>query len=52
MKTFDITQDKEALDILNAILSNHGIAELKIEKDKIIVIEIKRSVRTSKPQDR
>lgn len=50
MKVYDIRQDQEAIEVINAILLNRGIAEIKIEKDKIIVIEIKRQVKTSRPK--
>ena len=35
----------DIIDIIDAILSNKGIAEIKIEKDRIVVVEIKRTLR-------
>ena len=34
--------------IINQILDNHGIAEVKKERDGIAVVEISRKLRTSK----
>ena len=50
----DIRENKEALDALNAILSNHGIAEIKDESrngepPNLVVVEVSRSVKTKKP---
>lgn len=45
----DIRKNQEILNILNAILNNNGIAEIKQEgKGNICVVEIKRQLRTSK----
>ena len=35
----------DIIDIIDAILSNKGIAEIKVEKDRIVVVEIKRTLR-------
>lgn len=34
------------LKVINAILNNEGIAEVKIEKGKLTVVELGRSVRS------
>lgn len=49
----DIRENKEALDALNAILSNKGIAEIKDESrngepPNLVVVEVSRSVKTKK----
>lgn len=46
MDNFDIRNYNDILDILNVILSQKGIAELKIEKGCTpVVVEIKRQKR-------
>lgn len=35
----------DIIDIIDAILSNKGIAEVKVEKDRLVVVEIKRTLR-------
>ena len=35
----------DIIDIIDAILSNRGIAEIKVEKDRVVVVEIKRTLR-------
>ena len=49
----DISKMPEIVVILNNIINNGGIAEIKNEKrkgqDNIVVVEITRSVKTKKP---
>lgn len=50
----DIKKNDEVIETVNAILNNKGIAEIKNEvrrngDDNIVVVEIKRQVRTRKP---
>lgn len=50
----DISRNAEVIEVVNAILNNRGIAEIKNEvrrngDDNIVVVEIKRQVRTRKP---
>ena len=47
----DIREKTEAVDAINAILNNHGIAEVKIEgkNTEPTVVEIKRTLKTQKP---
>jgi len=49
----DISKMPEIVAILNNIINNGGIAEIKNEKrkglDNIVVVEITRSVKTRKP---
>lgn len=42
----DIKKDEVAVHAINAILENKGIAEVKIERGNITVVEIKRTVKT------
>ena len=48
----DIRKRQDVLDIINTILNNGGIAEVKNESRKagenIVVVEIKRTVKTKK----
>ena len=37
----------KALEIINSIINNRGIAEVKMEGDKLVVVEVGRSVRYS-----
>jgi len=48
----DIRQNDEAVEAINAILNNHGIAEVKIEGKNTVptVVEIKRTLKTKKPE--
>jgi hypothetical protein len=46
----DIAKNQDVIKIINAILNNEGIAEIKNEakkgKENIVVVEIKRQVKT------
>lgn len=48
----DIRNMPEVVEVINAILNNHGIAEIKNESRKddanIVVVEITRSVKTKR----
>lgn len=48
----DIREHPEVIDIINAIINNHGTAEIKNEARKgdtnLVVVEIVRSVKTKK----
>lgn len=44
----DVRKNTIAIEAINAILSNDGIAEVKIEKGGIAVVEIKRTLKTPK----
>lgn len=50
----DIRKDNDACEQINAILNNNGIAEIKNEGKNdtvnIVVVEIKRTVKTKKKQ--
>jgi hypothetical protein len=46
----DVREMPDVIVTLNAILNNKGIAELKQEKNGITVVEIKRTLKTPKPQ--
>lgn len=48
----DIRRNDEAVEAINAILNNHGIAEVKIEGKNVVptVVEIKRTLKTKKPE--
>ena len=51
----DVRKRPDILDTINAILNNSGIAEIKNEirrdgKENLVVVEIKRTVRTRKPE--
>lgn len=51
----DIAKRKDIIEVLNAILNNGGTAEVKNERkrdlpENIVVVEIKRTVRTKKPE--
>ena len=53
----DIRKRPDILDLVNAILNNQGIVEIKNEvrrdgTDNLVVVEIKRQVRTKKPEMR
>lgn len=53
----DIKNRPDILDLINAILNNQGIVEIKNEvrrdgTDNLVVVEIKRQVRTRKPETR
>ena len=53
----DIRKRPDILDLVNAILNNQGIVEIKNEvrrdgTDNLVVVEIKRQVRTKKPETR
>lgn len=53
----DIKNRPDILDLVNAILNNQGIVEIKNEirrdgTDNLVVVEIKRQVRTKKPETR
>lgn len=42
---------RKSTEAINAILKNHGIAEVKIEKDAVVVVDISRKVKCKEPQD-
>ena len=44
----DIRDNPEIIEIINSIVNNHGIAEIKKERDGIAVVEINRKLRTTK----
>ena len=45
----DIREHQDVIDILNAILNNKGIAEIKMERGETpVIVEIKRTLRTQK----
>ena len=44
----DISKETEVIEVINQILNNHGIAEIKKERDGIAVVEISRKLRTTK----
>ena len=44
----DISKEAEVIEVINQILNNHGIAEIKKERDGIAVVEISRKLRTTK----
>lgn len=52
MPQIDIRQYTEVIDLINNILNNKGIVEIKNEgrnnKVNIVVVEIKRTVKTEK----
>ena len=54
MPQIDIRKDNDACEQINAILNNNGIAEIKNEGKNdtvnIVVVEIKRTVKTKKKQ--
>lgn len=41
----DIRENKEVIEMINKIINEGGIAEVKVEKHGISVIEIKRKLR-------
>ena len=43
----DIRDNPELIEIINSIINNHGIAEIKKERDGIAVVEITRKLRTT-----
>ena len=45
----DIREQREAVEAINAILNNHGIAEIKIESGAVkpTVVEIRRTVKVN-----
>lgn len=42
---------RKSTEAINAILKNHGIAEVKIERDAVVVVDISRKVKCKEPQD-
>lgn len=36
---------RKSTEAINAILKNHGIAEVKIERNRVVVVEISRKVK-------
>lgn len=48
MTKLDIRDNPELIEIINTIVNNHGIAEIKKERDGIAVVEITRKLRTTK----
>lgn len=44
----DIRENAEAIGIINSILNNGGIAEVKIEKKAVAVVEIRRTLKTNR----
>jgi hypothetical protein len=50
VRLLDVREMPDVIVTLNAILNNKGIAELKQEKNGITVVEIKRTLKTPKPQ--
>jgi hypothetical protein len=53
-KTIDIRDYPEVIEIINGIINNHGVAEVKNEKRQgevnLVVVEISRTVKTKKPK--
>lgn len=48
----DIRDDKELIDVINASINNGKIIEIKQESNnKLVAVEITRSVRHAKPID-
>lgn len=45
MKTYDVKENEQAIQIINSIINNGGIAEIKVENKGIAVVEIKRTLR-------
>lgn len=45
----DVREHSEIISAINAILNNKGIAEVKQEKNGLSVVEIRRTLKTSKP---
>nr|DAE12287.1 MAG TPA: hypothetical protein [Siphoviridae sp. ctMgg26] len=45
----DVREHGEIISAINAILNNKGIAEVKQEKNGLSVVEIRRTLKTSKP---
>ena len=48
MTKLDIRDYPELIEIINSIVNNHGIAEIKKERDGIVAVEITRKLRTTK----
>lgn len=44
----EICREAEAVKAINAILNNRGIAEVKIERGEVVVVEISRTLKTAK----
>lgn len=42
----DIRQSTDTIEAINAALNNKCIVEVKVERDRIVVVEIKRTVKT------
>jgi hypothetical protein len=55
IQQIDIRNDAEICEQINAILNNKGIAEIKDEgkgdRPNLVVVEIKRTVKTKKKSD-
>lgn len=48
----DVREMPDTLKIINAILNNQGIAEVKVERgNHVTVVEVKRTVKTPKPEN-
>ena len=43
----NIAEYEKTLETINAIVTSGGIAEVKIEKTKLVVVEVGRSVRSA-----
>ena len=43
----NIAEYEKTLETINAIVTSGGIAEVKIEKTKLVVVEVGRSVRST-----
>jgi len=48
----NIEENKEAIEAINAILKNKGIAEVKMERGGIAVVEITRKLKTNGNKDK
>lgn len=55
MPQIDIREHPEIIDLINAIVNSKGIAEIKNEGKhntvNIVVVEVKRTVKTEKKKD-
>lgn len=49
MRLLDVRNMPDVVSAINAILNNKGIAEIKQEKASVTVVEIKRTLKTTKP---
>lgn len=51
MNPINITDYPEIIETINAILNNKGIAEIKQERRGISVVEIRRTLKTTKEEE-